>query len=377
VATAPGEIPADADFEHAGLLENVDGQEQRAARLELLRRLSAAGVTLEELQRAVAEDRLSMLPVELEFARGRYTLAQAVELTRLDREFIVRDLLALGLPRPGDDDLVLTDRDIAALRMVKQTMDAGVSEENTLELARIFGHGAAQTAQALLEIFTQAFLRAGDTERDFGMRVADVAAALRPFLGPLLEMPVELHLREAVRHEVVGRAERASGRLRDSREVTVCFADLVGFTRLGEDTSVEQLGRLARRFADIAAEAAQPPVKLVKMIGDAAMLVSPDPVALVKAAIDITQRVAAEPELPPLHVGVAGGAALARAGDWYGRPVNLASRITAMAPSGAVLSTRAVRESVGDAVRWSPVGEFSLKGIEGPIQLFRAIAESP
>jgi class 3 adenylate cyclase len=52
--------------------------------------------------------------------------------------------------------------------------------------------------------------------------------------------------------------------------------------------------------------------------------------------------------------------------------VNLASRITAMAPIGEVLATREVREAVGDPITWSSAGEFSLKGVEGPVQLFRA-----
>ena len=62
-----------------------------------------------------------------------------------------------------------------------------------------------------------------------------------------------------------------------SREVAVCFADLVGFTRLGEEVAPEELGHLAARLEALAADAAEPPVKLVKTIGDAAMLTAPEP----------------------------------------------------------------------------------------------------
>ncbi len=51
------------DFAGAGLLDGLEGDE-RAARLELLERLAADGVSLEELRAAVAEDRLVLLPLE-------------------------------------------------------------------------------------------------------------------------------------------------------------------------------------------------------------------------------------------------------------------------------------------------------------------------
>jgi adenylate cyclase len=66
------------------------------------------------------------------------------------------------------------------------------------------------------------------------------------------------------------------------------------------------------------------------------------------------------------------GAALSRAGDWYGRPVNLASRVTAIARPGSVLATREVRDAVGAAYRWSSAGARSLKGVDGPVRLYRA-----
>src|ERR1700704_4858237 len=62
-----------------------------------------------------------------------------------------------------------------------------------------------------------------------------------------------------------------------SREIGVAFADLVGFTRLGEDVAPDELGRLAVRLEALATEAATPPVRLVKTIGDAAVLGSPEP----------------------------------------------------------------------------------------------------
>jgi adenylate cyclase len=172
---------------------------------------------------------------------------------------------------------------------------------------------------------------------------------------------------------VISALERRGGQLPGSREVAVCFADLVGFTRLGEEVAPEELGHLAVRLEALASEAAAPPVRLVKTIGDAAMLASPEPEPLLDAALMLIDAADAEGEdFPQLRAGAAFGRALPRAGDWFGRPVNLASRITAIARPGSVLVEREVRESAKDAYGWSYAGERRLKGIREPVPLFRA-----
>jgi adenylate cyclase len=62
---------------------------------------------------------------------------------------------------------------------------------------------------------------------------------------------------------------------------------------------------------------------------------------------------------------------LPRAGDWYGRPVNLASRVTGVARPGSVLATEDVREGLADSYAWSYAGERRLKGIDDRVKLFR------
>ncbi len=182
-----------------------------------------------------------------------------------------------------------------------------------------------------------------------------------------------LHLRHATQSTVVNELERLGGRLPGSREVAVCFADLVGFTRLGEEVPPDELGHLAVRLETLAADAAEPPVRLVKTIGDAAMLTSPAPELLLDAALKLIDAADAEGEdFPQLRAGAALGMALPRAGDWFGRPVNLASRITGVARPGSVLVERDVREAVQDGYRWSYAGERRLRGIREPVALFRA-----
>jgi adenylate cyclase len=155
--------------------------------------------------------------------------------------------------------------------------------------------------------------------------------------------------------------------------VAICFADLVGFTRLGEEVPPDELGRLAARLETLAAEVAEPPVRLVKTIGDAAMLASVEPEPLLDAALRLLDAADAEgQDFPQMRAGAALGPALPRAGDWFGRPVNLASRITQVARPGSLLVEREMRESAREAYHWSNAGEHRLHGIREPVTLFRA-----
>ena len=91
----------------------------------------------------------------------------------------------------------------------------------------------------------------------------------------------------------------------------MAFADLTGFTRLGESVDASELGALAESFAELAADLAVPPVRLVKTVGDAVMLVSPDTDALISMLLDLHDATEAEDSgLPSIHAGVARGPAL-------------------------------------------------------------------
>src|SRR6185503_15259450 len=147
------------------------------------------------------------------------------------------------------------------------------------------------------------------------------------------------------------------------RQVWVGFADIVGFTGLGERIDAHELGGLVTRLTDLALETVTAPVRLVKTIGDAAMLVSPAAEPLIETALTLVERADQQgEEFPPLRAGLAGGVALSRGGDWYGRPVNLADRVTEVARPGSVLATTEVRDAAGDRFGWSRAGRFDLKG---------------
>jgi adenylate cyclase len=183
-----------------------------------------------------------------------------------------------------------------------------------------------------------------------------------------------MHLRDVLRNEAVTAAERESGRLPGAREVAVCFADLVGFTRLGEELPADDIGAVAGRLEEMTAHVVCAPVRFVKTIGDAAMLVSPEIEPLLGNALELVEMAAAERDFPRLRAGVAFGPALRRAGDYYGRPVNLASRVTGLARPDSVLVTEEVQEAVEKQFDFSFAGARSIRGVPGQTKLFRARA---
>jgi adenylate cyclase len=373
-------MPDEPDFAAEGLLKGLRGRE-REARLDLLRQLHHAGVPLEELKKAAEENRLALLPVELVLAReGKYSAREIADETGQDVEAMRRQRQALGLPMVTDlDAKAFTEDDLQAARRATAFAEAGFPEEATLEVSRVIGEATSRVAAAIRNLVGDSLLRPGDTERDVGLRYAEVARDTAPLLGPVLDYVLNQHLVEQIRDDVISRAELEAGQiLPDAREMAVCFADLSGFTRLGEVAPVEEVGAVAGRLAAMATEVAGGPVRLVKTIGDAAMLVSPEPAALVEAALTLVDAAEAEGEdFPPLHAGIALGPAVPRGGDWYGRAVNLASRIAAIAWPGSVLCDDAVHDATEEAFRWSFAGERRLKGVKRPVRLWRARRLAP
>jgi adenylate cyclase len=216
----------------------------------------------------------------------------------------------------------------------------------------------------------------GLSESELAHRYAAAVEQMYPLVDPMISSILTLHLRHATQTEVVNALERSGGELPGSREIAVAFADLVGFTRLGEEVPPDELGRLASRLEALASEVAEPPVRLVKTIGDAAMLASPEPEPLLGATLALIDAADAEGEdFPQLRGGAAFGTALPRAGDWFGRPVNLASRITSVARPGSLLADEALHESSPGDYRWSYAGQRRLKGLREPVKLFRARRE--
>jgi adenylate cyclase len=356
------------DFDDAHWLAGLDDSE-RDQRRKLLRLLAEDGFTEQELRVAVAENRLALLPVD-RMLGGTYTAREIEQRSGLPADVLVRMRRLVGLAEPGVDERVFSEVDIDAARSTKLFLDAGFSEDAIIEITAVLGEGMSRLASTITAAFLQTFLRKGDAEEDVALRFAQLAEQLTPATEPILVSGFNAHLRDAVRRGMLGRRELATGEPAE-QQLCICFADLVGFTRLGSEVAVGEVGSVAGRLARLAADTVRPPVRLIKTIGDAAMFVSPEQAPIVAVALELVDAVAAE-DLPSLRAGIGYGAVMLRAGDFFGNAVNVASRVTGAARPGSVLCTAEVRDACPDQFEWSFAGRHRLKGVAGPTPLYRA-----
>src|SRR5436309_3476503 len=133
---------------------------------------------------------------------------------------------------------------------------------------------------------------------------------------------------------------------------TFLFADLVGFTALaeleGDDRALEVALMLQRRVRGLLEEHG---AEQVKAIGDGLMLRCGNPQAAVSLGLRLVRELADDTSFPLIRIGINTGPALASDGDWYGRAVNIAARLCAVAPPGEVMVSEATRRAAAPMAR--------------------------
>jgi len=361
------------DFVAEGLTDGLD-EEQVGPRLQLLERLWKDGVDVETMRREIEGGRLALLPADIMLGRNqkRFSPREIADTTGVELHDFENLIVALGFPRPDPDREIFGIEDVHASRRFKYFLDAGVPIDKLLAVTRQIGSSAARIAQAHRDLAANDLVDPGANEYEAAMSLRNAAGDLLPLGEQAVTYALRSHFIEQIRSDVVAAAEPGWLGPGKAIEVSVCFADLVGFTRLGERSDLERLGTVAKLLESVAIEVTNPEVRLVKLIGDAAMMVSENGEALLDAAlrfIEVGQD--AGEELPALRVGVARGWAVPQVGDWFGNPVNLASRITEAARPDSVLAEAAAVEAAGDAFKYSRAGEHKFKGLHRPVKLFR------
>jgi adenylate cyclase len=373
VAGAP-----DIDFAAAGLLDDLEG-EARASRLALLEQLSADGATLDELRAAVESGHLVLLPVERAIAGDgpRYSAREVAEISGVDLDLMRRFRAALGVPYGDLDEKSASESDLEQARRTRLVLDAGFPADDLVRNARTIGMSMARVAEANRELVVRTLTTGEANEQELANQLAQTAEYMMPQAINFLAYAFRTNLLEQIKRDVIGAADLEAGAIGGAVERTVCFADLVEFTSLGEEIDAEELGEVAERFEELATEVVAAPVRLVKTIGDAVMLVSPEAEPLVDASLALVAAAAAEgDQFPVLRAGIATGPILPQQGDYYGRSVNLASRITGIARPGSVLVDTPTREAAGECrFDYSFAGERRLKGIDARTKLFRVRRE--
>jgi adenylate cyclase len=372
-------VAKDFDVEASGLLDGLEG-EARAERAELIPWLLERGIT-------VAEIRDSYQPMLVASRRvlgedGTMISARQIsEATGIELGLLQRIQRASGLPRVDDPDAAVhlhIDGETASY--AKKFLELGITEDQLVLVVQVLAEGLTRATEVMRYAALAAVMEPGSTELDIAKGSEALMHSVAPLLGPMITDMLKVQLLHQMETEAVNASERAEGSaLPGAREVTIAFADLVGFTRLGEAVPPEDLEKLAHRLTDVAREVAQPPVRYVKSIGDEVMLVGSDPATMLDAMLNLVAATEADEDFPRLRTGLATGSAVSRAGDWFGSPVNLASRVTGAARPGAILVAERTREAIGDDDRfaWSFAGARSLKGIKDDVKLYRARRADP
>ena len=216
----------------------------------------------------------------------------------------------------------------------------------------MLGQGMARYAEATRALVARTFIEPGLDEYELAHRYRAVAEQLMPLAGPWLEHVFALHLQQVLRSDALTQEQRRAGKLDDTQQAVVAFADLVGFTELGESVPVEELGSVAGRLSQLAGEAlraAGEARQADRRRGDA---------RLARARADARRArcgwSTSRPRTRPSRrcaPGIACGQAVHRWGDWFGTPVNLASRLTTRARPSTVLVSEEVRDAVDGALR--------------------------
>jgi len=364
--------PKDPDIEALGLLDDLQGR-ARQERAELIEWLLARGFDVDQIR---GEFSPMLLPA-IRLIGGDGVLVSPREISEssgVSLELLQRLHRAAGLVGADDPDARLQSRaDAESVVAAARLVDVGLDPQQVVLIVRMLMDGLTGAAVSMRQAALHALLHPGATELELAQALEALTHHAEPILGPMVDALLKLALRHSVETEAINAVERTAGTLPGAREVAVAFADLVGFTRLGEQMPPEDLGLLAFRLADLAHDVVASPVQFVKTIGDAVMLVCSDPLKLLVTVLDLVDAAAAE-DFPRLRVGLAFGHAINRAGDWYGSPVNLASRVTGAAPASTVRVTEPARRAIGDpaGIEWSAPEARHLKGIRGEVLIYGA-----
>ena len=168
----------------------------------------------------------------------------------------------------------------------------------------------------------------------------------------------------------------------ERRLAAILAADVVGYSRLmGEDESGTLERLKAHRRELIQPKIAAHHGRMVKLMGDGALVEFASVVDAVQCAAEI-QRALAEQELADservrVRMGLHAGEAIREEGDFFGRSVILAARIAAQAAGGEILVSEALKGLAdGCEIPFDRRRELELKGLSGTHEVFSATWEA-
>ena len=339
-----GTVP---DWEAEGLLEGLDDDERRE-RAELLDYLhDEVGVPLDRLR---DQDPALLIAMPAERHVGgepRHTPRECAEAAGIDLELAERLRRAMGLPVVAPDERTLGDADMQSIKLAAGFLQAGMPEEDMLAVTRVLGRGLGQAAAVMRQVAMRMALEPGLSERELAERFDGMAGTLTPATLPIMEQTLKLHLRQML-------SGRGRARRRAPRRLAARRARGRGRLRRPRGLHAPGRGRAARRARRDRQPAGGPrgrrhrPARADRQDDRRRRDVRQRGPRRAAGRLDHPRARRPRPQgedFPQLRIGAAAGQAINRAGDWFGRPVNLASRVTGIARPGSVVCTEAVKQA--------------------------------
>jgi len=354
-------------------------------RVRIVEALLREGISLDDLGQAASAGDLSFGYVDDLFPVPVVLLDQTADELAVELGVGFDQLRAMyaawGLPAPVPGQRVRED-DARTLRAQRAFPDQGLNLDLLMQATRFFGDNLRRVAESQVGFFTnvlvEPLLASGQSPSKVLESIAPISAALQPTGRQLVGWLHQRHFESLVMQQVVLMLEDALERgghvqARTASPPAIAFMDLSGFTRLTEQSGDEAAAELATKLRDLVTETSQLyGGRVVKLLGDGVMFYFSAPGLAVACAVDLVERVA-DLGLPPARVGVQAGPVVFRDGDYFGRTVNVASRIVNYArPREVLVGEEVAAHDPPPGVAYRDVGPTMLKGLREPVRVFRA-----
>jgi adenylate cyclase len=386
---------ASADVERMASLGILRPDDERGGfesgdvrRVHLAMACERAGLPMDAIAESVREGRLSFafldaLSYRRWAERSGQTYAEVSDEAGIPFETLRSCLEAMGFARMEAQDRIRED-ELDIVPLLQLSLSSGVMDEAWfVRLGRAYAEGLQRLAHAENEAyhwrFEVPFLEQGMTQAQATEMASSMAGHYNDLVDrallAMLRRQQELQWTEHLVEHIEDDLER-SGRLgRPERLPAMAFIDLTGYTRLTEERGDQAAAELASELAVLVnRETREHGGTPVKWLGDGVIVAFRDPGGAVRGALQLVRAVP-EAGLPPAHVGLAAGRVVSYGGDFFGRTVNMAARLSAHAGAGQVLVNEAVVDQAGtDAARFTELEAMDLKGFSGPVRVFEAAA---
>lgn len=366
------------DVDHDGGFSPAD-----VGRVRVIDQLVSKGISLEDLARASEAGVVSfswfdgVLPPPPQLRPETY--AELFDQAGVSIGLATTLFEVWGVAMPDLDEKAREDDAVLIEYLARFLNTMGGDEDLLVEGTRYFGDSIRRTADAQIAFLHQ---RVVEPLLATGMPLRDVVELLNPLVTDVIRPGIQalmawLNRRLVDAQNMQMLVQMVESALEQSGvEVpktgdapAIVFIDLSGYTSRTDEMGDTDAAEVATAFSQLVrTETTRHGGSVVKFLGDGVMLHFSTPVDGVRCARELLVALA-EAGLPPARAGIAMGTLVSRDGDYFGRTVNLASRIAHFARPGELLITETTAEAMGDSIALRPIGPVTLRGVAEPISL--------